>query len=189
MKKSIKEMTIKELKKYIRKETKKANTRLNRISKKNKVSRAVQEEVEYLKTKGIVGKRGKAILGFRGKTKSELQSQARELEYFNQWKGTETREVRDRTNLSKYESFIHNNPEFSSYSYQEWRDLVEVFGSTENFIDSFGYENLKELHKESVNKGRKVNLAGAMREIMKNSKGSQMTQEDVVDMLRSALFK
>ena len=74
-------MTVKELKKFIRKETKKANTRLRRIFNKKKISRAVSEEVEYLKTKGIIGKRNKAILGFRSKTKSELQSQARELEY------------------------------------------------------------------------------------------------------------
>lgn len=189
VKKTIKEMTVSELKKFIRKETKKANTRLNRILKKKKVSKAVKEEVDYLKTKGIIGKRNKAILGFRGKTKSELQSQARELEYFNQWRGTETKEVRDKTNLAKYQTFTTNNPEFSGYSYQEWRDLVEVFGSTENFIESFGYENLKELHKESVNSGRKVNLAGAMRSIMKQSKGSQLTQEDVIDMLRSEIFK
>ena len=67
MKKTIKEMTIKELKKFIRKETKKANTRLRRIFNRKKISRAVSEEVEYLKTKGIIGKRNKAILGFGGK--------------------------------------------------------------------------------------------------------------------------
>lgn len=182
-------MTVKELKKYIRKETKKANTRLNRIFKKKKISRAVEEEVGYLKTKGIIGKRNKAVLGFGGKTKAELQSQARELEYFNQWKGTETKEVRDSTNLSKYKSFVNNNPDFADYSYQEWRDLVEVFGSTENFVSSFGYENLKELHKETVNNGKRVDMAKAMRDIMKHSKGAQLSQEDVVDMLRSSLFQ
>lgn len=189
MKKTIKEMTVKELKKFIRKETKKANTRLRRIFNKKKISRAVSEEVEYLKTKGIIGKRNKAILGFGGKTKSELQSQARELEYFNQWKGTETKEVRDKTNLAKYQSFVTNNKEFSDYSYQEWRDLVELFGSTENFIESFGYENLKELHKEATEEGRKVNFASKMRNIMKQSKGASFSQEDIIDMLRSEVFE
>lgn len=189
MKKTIKEMTVKELKKFIRKETKKANTRLRRIFNKKKISRAVSEEVEYLKTKGIIGKRNKAILGFGSKTKSELQSQARELEYFNQWKGTETKEVRDKTNLAKYQSFVTNNKEFSDYSYQEWRDLVELFGSTENFIESFGYENLKELHKEATEEGRKVNFASKMRNIMKQSKGASFSQEDIIDMLRSEVFE
>lgn len=189
MKKTIKEMTVKELKKFIRKETKKANTRLRRIFNKKKISRAVSEEVEYLKTKGIIGKRNKAILGFGSKTKSELQSQARELEYFNQWKGTETKEVRDKTNLAKYQSFVTNNKEFSDYSYQEWRDLVELFGSTENFIESFGYENLKELHKEATEEGKKVNFASKMRNIMKQSKGASFSQEDIIDMLRSEVFE
>ena len=146
-------------------------------------------ETVFFKKHTIYDDINKAVLGFRGKTKAELQSQARELEYFNQWKGTETKEVRDKTNLAKYQTFVTNNPEFSDYSYQEWRDLVEVFGSTENFIDSFGYENLKELHKESVNNGKKINLAGAMRDIMKSSKGAQFTQEDVIDLLRSEIFK
>ena len=83
--KSISEMTVKELKKYIRKQTKKANTRLKNIGKRQRgVSRAVSEELQYLEKQGIIGKRGRAKLGFRGKRKEELQRQARELDYFNQ---------------------------------------------------------------------------------------------------------
>ena len=79
--------------------------------------------------------------------------------------------------------------EFADYSYQEWRDLVELFGSTENFIESFGYENLKELHKEATEGGKKVNFASKMRQIMKQSKGASFSQEDIIDMLRSEVFE
>lgn len=189
MKKHISEMTVKELKEYIRKLTSKSNKILERIDNKKKVSQAVKKEVEMLQRKGIIGKRGKAVLGFSGKDKAQLKSQARELEYFNQWKGTETKEVRDKTNYAKYTSFVKNNKEFADYSYQEWRDLVETLGSTEDFINSFGYENLKQLHREATEKNTTINLADEMRKIIKESKGAGLSQEDVIDTLRSNIFK
>lgn len=182
-------MNVKELKTLIKKETKKANTRIKRAtSKKKGPSKAVQEELDVLRRKGIIGARGKAITGFRGKTKAELQAQARELQYFNQWRGTETKAVRDATNLAKYQSFILNNPDFKDYSYQDWRDLVETFGSTQDFLQSFGYENIKELHKEITRNKEEVNLAQALRSTLRKTRGEGLTQEDVIDILRSKLF-
>lgn len=189
MKKTINEMTVKELKKYIGKLTKKANTRLNRVSKKKQTSKAVQEEINILKKKGYIGKSNKAIKNFRGKRKEDLKAQARELEYFNQWKGTETKEVRDTTNLKKYQTFKEKNPEFGDYSYQEWRDLVEIFGSTEDFLKSFGYEDVKQLHREATEKNSTIDFASAMRKIIHENKGAGLTQEDAIDILRSEVFK
>lgn len=189
-KKTISEMNVKELKQFISKETKKANTILRRVAKKKKVKAAVQEEINILKRKGIIGKSGKAIKGFRGKKKEELRAQARELEYFTQWKGTETQEVRDEVNYAKYKSFIENvnNSDFKNYSYQEWRDMVETFGSTASIIDSFYYENIKELHKEVTAGSKNVNLAAAMREVLRANKGAGLSKEDAIDLLRKELF-
>ena len=68
--KNISEMTTRELKKFIRKQVKKANTRLKDITyrknlTKKGISRAMQEEIDYLKRLGIINKRGKAVSGYR----------------------------------------------------------------------------------------------------------------------------
>lgn len=137
---------------------------------------------------GIIGKRGKAIKGFRGKNKADLQRQARELEYFNQWKGTETSAVARDRDYKKYQSFIKNNPDFADYSYQEWRELVTVFGSMTDKLKDFGYEDMKQLHLEATNKQRKIDFLSAMKKIKEQSKGMGYSQEDLTDLMRGELF-
>lgn len=187
--KTISEMNTTELKEYIRTMTTKANETISSINKQTKPTNAVKTELTLLRNKGIIGKSGRAILDFRGKTKQGLIQQARELEYFTQWKGTETQSVRDKTNYAKYKSFKKNNPEFSNYTYQEWRDLVETFGTMDSFIESFGYENLKQLHLESTNKNNNVNFVDIMKQTMKETKGSGASQKEIIDILRSKIFK
>lgn len=145
--------------------------------------------MSYLKKKGIIGKSGKAIYGFRGKRKADLQSQARELEYFNQWKGSETKAVARKQDLKKYETFIQNNPEFSNYSYQEWEELVTMFGQVQDKLNSFGYEDMKQLHLESRARDTKKDFVTTMKKIHEQGKGKGLTQEDLVDLFRRELFQ
>ncbi len=176
------------MKKYIKRLTKKANTRIRNIGKRKKVSKAVSDELEYLKQKGIIGKKGNAIYGFRGKRKADLQAQARELEYFNQWKGSETKVIARKQDLKKYETFIQNNPDFANYSYQEWEELVTMFGQVQDKLNSFGYEDMKQLHLESRARESKKDFVSTMKKIQENSKGAGLTQEDLVDLMRKELF-
>lgn len=184
----IEEMTVKQLKKYIGRLTRKANTRLKNISKRKKVSKAVTDEVSYLKKKGIIGKSGKAIKGFRGKRKVDLQKQARELEYFNQWKGSETVAIARKQDLKKYETFIQNNPEFANYSYKDWQELVTMFGQVQDKLNSFGYEDMKQLHLESKANNTKKDFVTTMKKISESNKGAGLKQEDLVDLMRKELF-
>lgn len=184
-KKTINEMSVKELQAYIRKKTEKANVTISKINK-DTASKAVQRELQVLEQRGILGKRGKAVLGFRGKTKEELKAQARELEYFSQWKGTETREKARRRDREKYKSFIRNNPDFKDFSFSDWRTMVELFGTQENWVQSFGYENMKELNKEVVKTGRNVNF---VKEIQKVMEQKPVTKEDAIDLLRKSIFQ
>lgn len=187
--KSISEMTVKELKKYIRKETRKANTRLKNIGKRKRgVSRAVEEELNYLKRQGIIGKRGRAKLGFRGKRKEELQRQARELDYFNQWTGAEKETIAQDKDWKKYQTFKSKHPEFSNYSYQDWRDIVNVFASMEDKLTEFEYEDTKRLHIEATEKGSSVNFLKAMENAHDEAQGKGFDTDDMTDLLRSELF-
>ena len=189
--KPIGEMTTRELRAFIRKQVKKANTKLKNLAKKKRgLKKAVQEEIDYLKRLGIVNKRGKAVTGYRTARKTELQKKARELEYFNQWKGTETKAVAKQEDLKKYETFINNpsNSEFKNYSYQDWKDLVNIFGSMEDKLKEFEYEDMKRLHIEATQKGTKMDLMSAMGEAQKKAGGTGLSTEDLTDLVRSELF-
>lgn len=188
-KKLISEMTTRELKKYIRKEVKKANTRLRNIRKRKRgVSRAVQQELDYLEQMGIVNKRGKAITSYRTARKAELQRRARELEYFNQWTGAETQVVAKEKDYKKYQTFVKNNPKFANYSYQDWRDLVSTFGAMEDKLTEFEYEDMKNLHLEKTKAGSRQNFIKAMEEAQQEAAGKGLTTDDLTDIVRSKLF-
>lgn len=156
--------------------------------KKRGLNKAENTQMDYMKSKGYVGKRGKAIYGFSGKRKADLQAQARELEYFNQWKGSEPKYVARQQDIKKYETFIQNNPEFANYSFQEWTELVTMFGQVQDKLNSFGYEDMKQLHLESKARDVKKDFVSTMKKIQENSKGAGLTQEDLVDLMRQELF-
>lgn len=189
--KSIGDMTTRELKKFIRKQVKKANTRLKNIGKRKRgVSRAVEQEIDYLKRLGIINKRGKAVTGYRTATKAEMQKKARELEYFNEWKGSETEAIAEERDYKKYQTFINNpdNAKFKDYSFQDWKDMVETFGAMEDKLKDFEYEDMKQLHLESTQKRTKIDLVSAMEKAKKESKGAGLDKEDLTDLVRSELF-
>lgn len=187
--KTISEMTTRELRKYIRKQVKKANTRLKNIGKRKRgVSRAVQQELDYLEQMGIVNKKGKAITGYRTARKAELQRRARELEYFNQWTGAETEVIAQEKDYKKYQSFIKNNPKFANYSYQDWRDLVSTFGAMDNYLKEFEYEDMKNLHLEKTKEGSRQNFIKAMEEAKQEATGKGLGSDDLTDIVRSKLF-
>ena len=187
--KTISEMTTRELRKYIRKQVKKANTRLKNIGKRKRgVSRAVQQELDYLEQMGIVNKKGKAITGYRTARKAELQRRARELEYFNQWTGAETEVIAKEKDFKKYQSFIKNNPKFANYSYQDWRDLVSTFGAMDNYLKEFEYEDMKNLHLEKTKEGSRQNFIKAMEEAKQEATGKGLGSDDLTDIVMSKLF-
>lgn len=190
--KAVKDMTTRELKALIRKEVKKANTKLRNIGKRKKVSKAVQEEIDYLQSIGVIGKRGKAVTGYRTASKAELQKKAKELQYFNQWRGSETVAMAKDKDYKKYMSFINNphNADFSHYSYQQWRDMVEMFGAIDDKLHDFDYEDMKQLHLEASNTNTKIDMLSAMQNAQREAgKGSQViTTETLTDYVRDIIF-
>ena len=137
---------------------------------------------------GIINKRNKAITGYRTARKVELQKRARELEYFNQWKGSEKHAVAQDKDYKKYETFIKNNPDFGDYTYQEWKDLVNTLGTMEDKLQEFVYEDMKQLHLESTQRKTSKTLLEAMEDAKSKSNGAGLDQEDLTDLVRSELF-
>ena len=76
------------------------------------------------------------MTGYRLARKSELQRRARELEYFNQWRGSETKHIARTEDMKKYQKFIKNHPKFADYSYQDWKNMVENLGSMAEELES-----------------------------------------------------
>lgn len=193
--KNISDMTTRELKKFIRQQVKKANTRLKDITyrknlTKKGISRAMQEEIDYLKRLGILNKRGKAVTGYRLARKTELQRRARELEYFNQWRGSESKHIARTEDMKKYQKFMKNHPKFAGYSYQDWKNMVENLGSMAEELESYGYvsENIIQLDKEIKERKNKKQLMDVVDKVKSQAKGQGWSQEQLVDALRGELF-
>ena len=184
----ISKMTVKELQDYIREQTKATNIKLYDIYQQDKIPSAVKTEIDVLKNKGIVSENtGYATLNFKGKTKVMLQQQARELDYFSNWQGTETKVFRQQKDYKKYLSFKNKYEQFKDYTYQEWRDMVEMFGTLGDKIQQFGYENIKQIHMENITEGRKINMVKLIEDVHK--KASSVSQEVAIDMLRDEIYK
>ena len=193
--KSISEMSTRELKKFIRQQVKKANTRLKDITyrknlTKKGISRAMEEEIRFLQRLGIINKKGKAVTGYRLARKTELQRRARELEYFNQWRGSETKHIARTEDMKKYKKFIKNHPKFSGYSYQDWKNMVENLGSMSEELESYGYvsENIIQLDKEIKERKNKKQLMDVVDTVKSQAKGQGWSQEQLVDAIRKELF-
>ena len=189
MEKSISKMTVKELQDFIREQTKVANIKLYDIYQQNNIPSAVRTEIAVLKNKGIVSdSTGYAQLRFKGKNKIMLQQQARELDYFSNWQGTENKVFREQKDYKKYLETKKNYPkDFGNYTYQHWRDMVEMLGVVGDKIQQFGYEAVKQMHIENITEGRTVNMVQVIENAYKRAEG--LEQFDAVDILRDELYK
>lgn len=130
------------------------------------------------------------MTGYRLARKSELQKKARELEYFNQWKGSETKHIARTEDMKKYQKFIKNHPRFSGYSYQDWRNMVENLGAMSEELESYGYvsENMIQLDKEIKERGSKKQLMDVVESVKDKAKGQGWNQVQLVDAIRSELY-
>lgn len=182
-------MTYRELQSHIKNLTQTANEKLVDISMNGIKSKAITKEIDTLTKKGIIGKKGYAVLRFRGKTKDDLIAQARELEYFSTWKGTERTAKRTRRDLAKYRAFVANNSDNANFSYEEWRELVELMGTTTSIREMFDLdsESIKMLTGLEKSEGIYLDIGKEMRTILNQSQGKGLSTEDVVERLRERI--
>lgn len=190
-----KEPTRKELENRIRELTKTAKVKYKEfINSGDKLTGAVKTELESLRNVGILSERGNIVSNLRGKSKEYLQRQINELEYFNQWQGAETKALRDKTNYLKYQEFKNWSPTnstdkpFENFTYQEWRNMVELMGTQSSLLESFGFDSQALLDLSNEMKQKKIKLTdeqlvGYMRVASKEA----ITTEDAVDTLRNLI--
>ena len=198
--KAWKDKTVKELQSEIRELTKQVNTRIASIKLTRELPKDVEQAVNYMKrlsgVKTGVDKTTRAKqeigLGLKGKKKTELILQARELSSFLRWdieseEGLRQLEAREKT---EWESFEKNHP---GWTYEDWRKFVEVSGALgSDIINKFGSETiasdfLKRIRTNDVESTDGDKYIKAMMDSIKESEGAGLSQTELVDLLRDKL--
>ena len=198
--KAWKDKTVKELQSEIRELTKQVNTRVASIKLTRELPKDVEQAVNYMKrlsgVKKGVDKTTRAKqeigLGLKGKKKTELILQARELSSFLRWdieseEGLRQLEAREKT---EWESFEKNHP---GWAYEDWRKFVEVSGALgSDIINKFGSETiasdfLKRIRTNDVESTDGDRYIKAMMDAIKESEGAGLSQTELVDLLRDKL--
>ena len=198
--KAWKDKTVKELQSEIRDLTKQVNTRVASIKLTRELPKDVEQAVNYMKrlsgVKTGVDKTTRAKqeigLGLKGKKKTELILQARELSSFLRWdieseEGLRQLEAREKT---EWESFEKNHP---GWTYEDWRKFVEVSGALgSDIINKFGSETiasdfLKRIRTNDVESTDGDKYIKAMMDAIKESEGAGLSQTELVDLLRDKL--
>ena len=198
--KAWKDKTVKELQSEIRELTKQVNTRVASIKLTRELPKDVEQAVNYMKrlsgVKTGVDKTTRAKqeigLGLKGKKKTELILQARELSSFLRWdieseEGLRQLEAREKT---EWESFENNHP---GWTYEDWRKFVEVSGALgSDIINKFGSETiasdfLKRIRTNDVESTDGDKYIKAMMDAIKESEGAGLSQTELVDLLRDKL--
>ena len=198
--KAWKDKTVKELQSEIRELTKQVNTRVASIKLTRELPKDVEQAVNYIKrlsgVKTGVDKTTRAKqeigLGLKGKKKTELILQARELSSFLRWdieseEGLRQLEAREKT---EWESFEKNHP---GWTYEDWRKFVEVSGALgSDIINKFGSETiasdfLKRIRTNDVELTDGDKYIKAMMDSIKESEGAGLSQTELVDLLRDKL--
>ena len=198
--KAWKDKTVKELQSEIRDLTKQVNTRVASIKLTRELPKDVEQAVNYMKrlsgVKTGVDKTTRAKqeigLGLKGKKKTELILQARELSSFLRWdieseEGLRQLEAREKT---EWESFEKNHP---GWTYEDWRKFVEVSGALgSDIINKFGSETiasdfLKRIRTNDIESTDGDKYIKAMMDAIKESEGAGLSQTELVDLLRDKL--
>lgn len=189
--------TTRELRAYIREETRNLNNRFNEYyissTEVNPVVDALKEKLLELGT-GI--KPDKEIseqqigLGLTYKTKPELLQQARLLYEAKKVDIYTDEGIKEYNNKEhqQYDTFIQNRPGLSKMTFEEYHDLVEAFGAMgSHVLEEFGYEELAVIYNDA--KGvKKLDLVSAVADIKRETKGQGLNQKQLIDKLRDAII-
>ena len=195
-------MTVKELREEIRRLTSSVNEKLKEYRAHNLGNRFFEKQLNRLKASTAYVDRttgeikvpasrsgGELGLGFKGKVKSDLEVQYRELKAFDskEWQSVKAIKQRSARAVKAHETFAKR---YGDISFDDWEDFVLMMGDVAEYVNDFGYEDIggsiARLYTESRDK---QSFSKAVREASHRASGKGLTPEDFIDVLTEVLFE
>lgn len=184
--------TVGQVKEYIRRETAKANVRINEFRQKNygdRITATFNRMVHKLKVNSGVksgGNRGEIGLGLstkRYRKKNELLQQAKglqEFEQFDVYSETAEKEYSDKVKRA-YETF--EKTYHMEMNIDQYENMVEMLGTIGGeVLGKFNYMGVMEAYNEAIQDGRDdINLVAMVNDVMREAKGQGYNAREITD--------
>lgn len=198
-------MTVKELKQEIRQLTGEVNLNISEYRASGKKTRAFEQEIKKLQAYGSKAsptRRAETVgLGFRGKTKLQLQRQLSELRRVAD-KDVWTPAGARRITAAKNKSWLAFKKNHEDWTKEKWQTFTDTFGHlTDSLKEKFGYMSKygdRERTRKNNNVGvtnesllnafdkaydDKLDLTQLMEEVIKENKGKSLNQDKAIEQL------
>ena len=181
-------MTVKQLQNAIREKTAEANIRIAEYRERGKSIKEYEKEIGYLKqyagTK--TGARGEVGLGFKYKTKAQLEKQLNRLEAFIA-KDIYSERGKEAYNADRYDKSRNTfNARYGYMSESDFRELYDTFDVLRNELKDYGYEDLgASLAQQFQQTTKKAKFADYVLDVAKHNKG--ISSETFIDILSNKL--
>lgn len=179
--------TIKQYKELIAEKREEWNRRISELDEL-KISAPLQKEIDKINSLKVNSRSRKA----------DYKRLNRELQYALEWDldTPEGQRQLDKKEKKAFESFNKHRKEggYDEIPYEEWRDMVENFGSAgkavlEQFYATRGYGSgdVVRVYRDAVEQGKNTNISKAMRDVIRESRGKGLTPTGMLDALRDKL--
>lgn len=186
-------LTVRELRKRIREQTREVNARIFEYRLSGETHNILETEIEKLKTYSGVNPKNREIgVGLLNKrTKAQLQRQLAGLErFFNKDIYTpEAIEEQELLTQKQYETFKKRYTD-ESFTREDYTYFVDTMNVIKNTIQGYGYENYgKELAESygKLDKNKRNKFADAVKKVVTKSKGAALTPEEIIDRVEQIL--
>lgn len=179
-------MTVKQLQDFIRRQTIEANERLDTYKYEYVQSnKGLTDFITKLKEKGTGNTQRDYIgLGFRGKRKEDLQAQARELEYFNEWDyaSKKASEERRQQEDKAWKSFRKTH---KSWTRDEWGQTLKFFANiSPTILEQFGSEEAMELYQNAKDRDiDEMTFGDILKDASMQASDENWSDEEMVDFI------
>lgn len=181
-------MTVKQLQNAIREKTAEANIRIAEYRERGKSIKVYEKEIGYLKqyagTK--TGARGEVGLGFKNKTKVQLEKQLNRLEGFIA-KDVYSEKGKEAYNRDRYDKSRSTfKARYGYMSESDFRELYDTFDVLRNELKDYGYEDIgPSLAQQFQLTTNKAKFADYVLDVAKHNKG--ISSETFIDILSNRL--
>lgn len=184
---NIHNLTVRELRKRIREQTREVNARVFEYRLSGETHNIIETEIEKLKVYSEVSPKNREIgVGNLSKrSKLELQRQLVGLERFIAKDEYTPQAIEEREQLTQrqYESFKKRYAD-ESFTREDYTYFVDTMNVIKNVTKDYGYENygkeLAELYGKA-NTNQRKKFIGYVQTAVNDAKGKALSPEDIID--------